>query len=169
MSTKDFQNCVPGTFYGFTSTANNEFSPGDTFLLQWGAFDNGATPLNVSVGRVGGTLVGEVAGAYVPHMNLQRQLKLIRSLCHLGTQLALPSARATLSTSLLSMPPRIVRSSNIPGPFPPTSIRLIRNINWGCSMPPYSWALMELHCTGGWPGVRLSTSNRTRPPHRRRA
>jgi hypothetical protein len=60
MSTAGYQNCAPGTFYGFTNT---DLHPGDTVLLQWGAIDNGATPLNISVGRSGGTLVGEIAGA----------------------------------------------------------------------------------------------------------
>ncbi|RHZ57665.1 uncharacterized protein CDV56_101347 [Aspergillus thermomutatus] len=64
MSTDGFENCVSGTFYGFTDSENNEFHPGDTFNLQWGAIDGGNTPLNISLGRAGGTLIDKiVAGA----------------------------------------------------------------------------------------------------------
>ncbi|RHZ55391.1 hypothetical protein CDV55_105015 [Aspergillus turcosus] len=61
MSTNGFENCVSGTFYGFTNSQNNEFHPGDTFNLQWGAIDDGKTALNISLGRVGGTLIDQIA------------------------------------------------------------------------------------------------------------
>ncbi|PYH96821.1 hypothetical protein BO71DRAFT_417546 [Aspergillus ellipticus CBS 707.79] len=57
MSTQDFENCVAGTFYGFTRT---EYNPGDTLNLQWGAIDDGATPLNITLGRAGGTIIDEI-------------------------------------------------------------------------------------------------------------
>lgn len=63
MSTNGFENCVSGTFYGFTNSQNNEFHPGDTFNLQWGAIDGGKTALNISLARVGGTLIDQIAGA----------------------------------------------------------------------------------------------------------
>lgn len=63
MSTNGFENCVSGTFYGFTNSQNNEFHPGDVFNLQWGAIDGGKTALNISLGRVGGTLIDRIAGA----------------------------------------------------------------------------------------------------------
>ncbi|PWY87229.1 hypothetical protein BO94DRAFT_624406 [Aspergillus sclerotioniger CBS 115572] len=57
MSTYGYENCVAGTFYGFTKT---EFNPGDTFSLQWGAIDDGATPLNITLGRAGGYIIDEI-------------------------------------------------------------------------------------------------------------
>ncbi|RAL04038.1 uncharacterized protein BO80DRAFT_422418 [Aspergillus ibericus CBS 121593] len=57
MSTYGYEDCVAGTFYGFTKT---EFNPGDTLNLQWGAIDDGATPLNVTLGRAGGYIVDEI-------------------------------------------------------------------------------------------------------------
>ena len=63
MSTNGYRDCEPGTFYGFSDTENNEFSPGDIFNLQWGAYNNGTLPLNISLGRVGGELLGQIVGA----------------------------------------------------------------------------------------------------------
>ncbi|KAJ5760280.1 hypothetical protein N7520_007436 [Penicillium odoratum] len=60
MSTNGYTNCVSGTFYGITDTANNEFYPGETFNLQWGAIENGTLPLNISLGRSGGALVDQI-------------------------------------------------------------------------------------------------------------
>ncbi|PYI03347.1 hypothetical protein BO78DRAFT_421594 [Aspergillus sclerotiicarbonarius CBS 121057] len=57
MSTYGYENCVAGTFYGFTKT---EFNPGGTLNLQWGAIDNGATPLNITLGRAGGYIIDEI-------------------------------------------------------------------------------------------------------------
>ncbi|RAH58046.1 hypothetical protein BO85DRAFT_487860 [Aspergillus piperis CBS 112811] len=57
MSTYGYENCVSGTFYGFTKT---EFNPGDTLNLQWGAIDDGATPLNITLGRAGGYIVDPI-------------------------------------------------------------------------------------------------------------
>ncbi|PYH40369.1 uncharacterized protein BP01DRAFT_222043 [Aspergillus saccharolyticus JOP 1030-1] len=57
MSTQGYTDCVPGTFYGL---ANTEVNPGDTLQLRWGAIDNGDTPLNISLGRAGGTLIDEI-------------------------------------------------------------------------------------------------------------
>ncbi|PWY87713.1 hypothetical protein BO70DRAFT_200925 [Aspergillus heteromorphus CBS 117.55] len=57
MSTQGFENCVAGTWYGFTRT---EFNPGDTLNLQWGAIDDGSTPLNISLGRAGGSIIDEI-------------------------------------------------------------------------------------------------------------
>lgn len=59
MSTYGYENCVSGTFYGFTKT---EFNPGDTLNLQWGAIDDGATPLNITLGRAGGYIVDPIIG-----------------------------------------------------------------------------------------------------------
>ncbi|KAJ5219723.1 hypothetical protein N7468_008927 [Penicillium chermesinum] len=53
MSTGGYENCTRGTFYGFSDNANNEFWPGETVNLQWGAVDNGDRRLNLSLGRVG--------------------------------------------------------------------------------------------------------------------
>ncbi|CRG92640.1 hypothetical protein PISL3812_09703 [Talaromyces islandicus] len=58
--TTSFENCEAGTFYGWDSDSNNEFHPGDTVLLQWGTLDNESTPLNLSLSRLGGTLVGDI-------------------------------------------------------------------------------------------------------------
>jgi hypothetical protein len=63
MSTNGFEDCVSGTFYGFTDSQNNEFHPSDTFDLQWGAINGGKTPLNISLARVGGTLIDQIVGA----------------------------------------------------------------------------------------------------------
>lgn len=60
MSTNGYTDCVDGTFYGFTDTENNEFYPGQSLNLQWGAIDNGTLPLNISLGRVGGALVDQI-------------------------------------------------------------------------------------------------------------
>ncbi|KAE8152683.1 hypothetical protein BDV25DRAFT_150588 [Aspergillus avenaceus] len=60
MSTRGYENCKAGTFYGFTGSENNEFHPGDTFHLQWGAIKDGDLPLNISLGRAGGTLIDEI-------------------------------------------------------------------------------------------------------------
>ncbi|RDH28817.1 hypothetical protein BDQ94DRAFT_174482 [Aspergillus welwitschiae] len=57
MSTYGYENCVSGTFYGFTKT---EFNPGDTLNLQWGAIDDGETPLNITLGRAGGYIVDPI-------------------------------------------------------------------------------------------------------------
>lgn len=35
MSTDGYENCEPGTFYGFSDNENNEYHPGDIFHLQW--------------------------------------------------------------------------------------------------------------------------------------
>jgi hypothetical protein len=61
MSDDTFENCTAGTFYGFTNKENNEFHPGDTFQLQWGAYDE-HTPLNISLARLGGSLVSDILG-----------------------------------------------------------------------------------------------------------
>lgn len=63
MSTS-FKNCEAGTFYGWEEDKNDTFQPGDTVLLQWGAFDDESTPLNISLTRPGGALVGDILGAY---------------------------------------------------------------------------------------------------------
>ncbi|KAJ5650383.1 uncharacterized protein N7484_004106 [Penicillium longicatenatum] len=60
MSTNGYTNCVEGTFYGFTDTANNEFYPGETLNLQWGSIEDGTLPLNISLGRSGGGLVDQI-------------------------------------------------------------------------------------------------------------
>ncbi|RAL16093.1 uncharacterized protein BO97DRAFT_182797 [Aspergillus homomorphus CBS 101889] len=57
MSTQGYTDCVPGTFYGLK---NKEVNPGDVLQLRWGAIDNGDTPLNISLGRRGGTLIDEI-------------------------------------------------------------------------------------------------------------
>ncbi|RAH71630.1 uncharacterized protein BO66DRAFT_54330 [Aspergillus aculeatinus CBS 121060] len=57
MSTQGYTDCVPGTFYGLE---NKEVNPGDILQLRWGAIDNGDTPLNISLGRAGGTLIDEI-------------------------------------------------------------------------------------------------------------
>ncbi|KAJ6153722.1 hypothetical protein N7470_006681 [Penicillium chermesinum] len=49
MSTGGYENCTRGTFYGFSDNANNEFWPGETVNLQWGAVDNGDRRLNLSL------------------------------------------------------------------------------------------------------------------------
>lgn len=63
MSTS-FKNCEAGTFYGWEDDKNNKFQPGDTVLLQWGAFDDESTPLNISLTRPGGALVSDILGGY---------------------------------------------------------------------------------------------------------
>ncbi|KAF5857582.1 hypothetical protein ETB97_005540 [Aspergillus alliaceus] len=60
MSTYSYEDCVARTFYGFTGTENNEFHPGYTFNLKWGAIDNGKIPLNISLGQAGGTLIDPI-------------------------------------------------------------------------------------------------------------
>ncbi|KAJ5714748.1 uncharacterized protein N7483_011929 [Penicillium malachiteum] len=60
MSTNGYTNCTDGTFYGFTDTENNEFYPGESWTLQWGAILNGSLPLNISLGRIGGGLVDPI-------------------------------------------------------------------------------------------------------------
>ncbi|KAJ5712617.1 hypothetical protein N7493_009085 [Penicillium malachiteum] len=60
MSTNGYTNCTDGTFYGFTDTQNNEFYPGESWTLQWGAILNGSLPLNISLGRIGGALVDPI-------------------------------------------------------------------------------------------------------------
>lgn len=59
-----FTNCETGTFYGWDEVSNNTFHPGDTVLLQWGALANESIPLNVSLSRPGGTLVGDILGKF---------------------------------------------------------------------------------------------------------
>ncbi|KAL1847723.1 hypothetical protein Plec18167_009309 [Paecilomyces lecythidis] len=54
-----FEDCTTGTFYGFTDDKNNEFHPGDTFTIQWGAYDD-YTPLNITLARLGGSLVNDI-------------------------------------------------------------------------------------------------------------
>ncbi|GIJ82133.1 hypothetical protein Asppvi_000636 [Aspergillus pseudoviridinutans] len=61
MSTNGYENCVAGTFYGFTNNQNNTFHPGDTFDLQWGAIDGGTKSLNISLARQGGALLSQIA------------------------------------------------------------------------------------------------------------
>lgn len=56
-----FEDCTTGTFYGFTNDKNNEFHPGDTFTIQWGAYDD-YTPLNITLARLGGSLVSDIVG-----------------------------------------------------------------------------------------------------------
>ncbi|KAJ5953315.1 hypothetical protein N7454_000211 [Penicillium verhagenii] len=60
MSTNGYTNCVSGTFYGITDTADNEFYPGETFNMQWGTIEDGTLPLNISLGRIGGGLVDQI-------------------------------------------------------------------------------------------------------------
>ncbi|KAE8384665.1 hypothetical protein BDV23DRAFT_188996 [Aspergillus alliaceus] len=60
MSIYGYEDCVAGTFYGFTGTENNEFHPGYTFNLKWRAIDNGKIPLNISLGQAGGTLIDPI-------------------------------------------------------------------------------------------------------------
>jgi hypothetical protein len=62
MSTNGYENCVAGTFYGFSNSQNNTFYPGDTFDLQWGAIDNGKTALNITLARQGGALLDQIVG-----------------------------------------------------------------------------------------------------------
>ncbi|QKX63058.1 uncharacterized protein TRUGW13939_10226 [Talaromyces rugulosus] len=57
--TTSFENCKSGTFYGLGGD-QNKFQPGETVLLQWGAYDDLSTPLNVSLSRWGGALVGDI-------------------------------------------------------------------------------------------------------------
>jgi hypothetical protein len=61
--TTSFENCEAGTFYGLEGN-QNKFQPGETVLLQWGAFDDESTPLNISLSRPGGALVSDILGEY---------------------------------------------------------------------------------------------------------
>lgn len=70
MSTGGYTNCEPGTFYGFNDKSNNEFWPGESINLQWGAIDNGTQSLNVSLFRPGGTLLDQIAGMYIKQRRL---------------------------------------------------------------------------------------------------
>lgn len=71
MSTNGYENCVAGTFYGFTNSKNNNFYPGHTFDLQWGAIDHGKTSLNISLARKGGALLDQIVGAlFTRHVHL---------------------------------------------------------------------------------------------------
>lgn len=67
MSTDGYENCEPGTFYGFSDNENNEYHPGDIFHLKWGTIgDPEYTPLNISFGRPGGSLIDEIVCEYFP-------------------------------------------------------------------------------------------------------
>ncbi|KAK2766903.1 hypothetical protein FQN54_006218 [Arachnomyces sp. PD_36] len=56
------EDCVPGEFYGFPDTEDEEdyLHPGETFQLQWGAYEDGAA-LNVTLVRGGGAFVAPIA------------------------------------------------------------------------------------------------------------
>lgn len=68
--THGYEDCIPGTFYGFTETENNTFQPGDSFPLRWGAVDTSIyNPLNISLAKPGGEIVDEIVGT-LPSFNL---------------------------------------------------------------------------------------------------
>jgi hypothetical protein len=115
MSTNGYENCVRGTFYGFTDSQNNEFHPGDIFNLQWGAVDGGKTPLNISLGRVGGTLTDQIVGA------LAQSIAFFSS-CSMRSNIQrfLAGASFTTTSSLY---------------------RLVVNETANCTLEQYSWAI----------------------------
>jgi hypothetical protein len=64
MSTHGYENCVPGIFYGFTSTENNVLYPCDTFNRSWLAIQDGDLRLNISLGRPGGGLIDQIVAEH---------------------------------------------------------------------------------------------------------